>query len=94
VSSKKDRTEHKDTELGTYKSQHKFQKNNTINTFHKVVRSFFANALTENDGSNTPVCGWSEMFLASTIDGNIIGKISIHVKLQVILSSSLFYTAV
>ena len=46
--------------------------------------------------------GWSEKFSASTIDGNTIGKIflggtsviSIHVKLQVILSSSLFYTAV
>jgi hypothetical protein len=50
------------------------------------------------------VRGWSEKFSASTIDGNNIGKIfffevstsviSIHVKLQVILSSSLFYTAV
>jgi len=43
--------------------------------------------------------GWSEKFLALTIGGNTIGKIgtsviSIHVKLQVILSSSLFYTAV
>jgi len=47
---------------------------------------------------------WSEMFSASTIDENTIGKIffpqigtsfiSIHVKLQVILSSSLFYKAV
>jgi hypothetical protein len=47
---------------------------------------------------------WSEKFSASNIDGNTIGKIffpqvgtsfiSIHVKLQVILSSSLFYTAV
>jgi hypothetical protein len=46
----------------------------------------------------------SENFSASTIDGNTIGKIyfspksvhlsSIHVKFQVILSSSLFYTAV
>jgi hypothetical protein len=50
------------------------------------------------------VRGWSEKFSASTIDGNSIGKISspsvgtsvisIRVKLQDILSSSLFYTAV
>jgi len=48
--------------------------------------------------------GWSEKVSATTIDGKTIGKIffpklvisvvSIHVKLQVILSSSLFYTAV
>jgi hypothetical protein len=46
---------------------------------------------------------WSEKFSASNLDGNNIGKVrpqvstsvlSIHVKLQVILSSSLFYTAV
>ena len=47
---------------------------------------------------------WSEKFSASTIYGDTIGKIffpqigtsfiSNHVKLQVILSSSLFYTAV
>jgi len=53
---------------------------------------------------NPYIRGWSEKFLASIIDGNTIGKIffprvgttviSIHVKLQVILSSSLFYTAV
>jgi hypothetical protein len=49
------------------------------------------------------VGGLPENFLASTIDGHNIVKIffyvgtsviSIHVKLQVILSSSLFYTAV
>ena len=40
VSSKKDRTGHKDTELSTYKTQQKFQKNNTIKTFHKVVSLF------------------------------------------------------
>jgi len=40
VSSKKDRTEHKDTELRTYKTQQKFQKNNKVNTFHKVIHSF------------------------------------------------------
>jgi len=54
--------------------------------------------------SKIDVRGWSENFSASTIDGNTIGKIffsklvqsviSIHLKLQVILSSSLFYTAV
>jgi hypothetical protein len=46
---------------------------------------------------------WSEKILASTIDGNTIGKIfflfgtsviSIHMKLQVIVSGSSFYTAV
>ena len=50
------------------------------------------------------VRGWSENFSASTIDDNTSGKIffsqvgtsviSVHVKLQVILSSSLFYAAV
>jgi hypothetical protein len=48
------------------------------------------------------LCGRSEKFSASTIDGNSIGKIffyvgtyviSIHVKLQVVLSNCLFYTA-
>ena len=49
------------------------------------------------------ICGCSEKFSASTIAGNTIGKIffpklvhviTIHMKLQVILPSSLFYTAV
>jgi hypothetical protein len=49
------------------------------------------------------ICGWPEKVSAPTIDGNNIGKmfflklihvISIHVKLQDILSSCLFYTAV
>jgi hypothetical protein len=48
--------------------------------------------------------GWSEKFSASTTDSKTTGKISfpsvgtsvisIYVKLQFILSSSLFYTAV
>jgi len=53
--------------------------------------------------TNCDIREWSEKFSASTIDGNNIGKIffflstsviSIHVKLQIILLSSLFYTAV
>ena len=55
-------------------------------------------------GQSAPpeVRGWSEKFSASIIAGNTIGKIfffiswyviRIHVKLQVILSGSLLYTA-